>query len=123
MPLYTLNQAAIIVNGEIHGDNSLYFSRLATDSRTVYSAENLLFIALKGDRHDGHRFVNELYTRRHVKLFLVSEWHTDWESFTDASFLSGYTIAVAKVLFIPQLQHTYILIDTNNIISVIILYS
>jgi len=87
MPLYTLNQAAIIVNGEIHGDNSLYFSRLATDSRTVYSAENLLFIALKGDRHDGHRFVNELYTRRHVKLFLVSEWHTDWESFTDASFL------------------------------------
>lgn len=86
MPSYTLTQAASILQGKIIGNN-MSFSRLAIDSRTVYSAESLLFVALKGDRHDGHRFVNELYTRRHVKIFLVSDWYTEWEQFTDAAFL------------------------------------
>ena len=87
MPLLTLQQAANQINAKIKGNQQLTFSTLATDSRTVYSADNLLFVALKGDRHDGHRFVNELYTRRNVKLFLVSEWHDDWNTFSDAGFL------------------------------------
>ncbi len=35
--------------------------RLLTDSRQLSVPQNTLFFAIKGERHDGHRFITELY--------------------------------------------------------------
>lgn len=43
---------------------------LLTDSRQLSFAARSIFFALKGDRHDGHRFLNDVY-RRGVREFVV----------------------------------------------------
>ena len=42
----------------LHGDDRLSFSGISIDSRTI--KENELFIAIKGDVHDGHNFLREI---------------------------------------------------------------
>ncbi len=44
--------------------------RLLTDSRQLSVPQNTLFFAIKGERHDGHRFITELY-RKGVRDFVV----------------------------------------------------
>lgn len=61
-------------------------SQIITDSRTVFSPEAALFIAIKGERHDGHQYIEELY-RRGIRNFLFSDEKTEWKKFPDANFL------------------------------------
>lgn len=51
-----LNQAATHVNGQLHGEDVL-FTGCSTDSRSISSGE--LFIALTGERFDGHAFIGK----------------------------------------------------------------
>lgn len=44
--------------------------RLLTDSRQLSVPQNTLFFAIKGERHDGHRFITELY-RKGVRDFVI----------------------------------------------------
>jgi alanine racemase len=45
---------------------------LLTDSRFLSQPENTVFVAIKGDRHDGHNFVSQLIDRG-VKDFIVDK--------------------------------------------------
>lgn len=45
---------------------------ISIDSRKPYPPENTLFIALKGERHDGHHYLKELADRG-MRYFLVNE--------------------------------------------------
>ena len=54
------------------------------DSRKYFSAEGSLFIALQGQGHDGHRFIEELY-QRGVRNFIV-------EKNVDLSNLAGANV-------------------------------
>lgn len=47
--------AAEAINGELRGNN-IVFSGISTDSRQIAAGE--LFIALRGDNFDGHRFID-----------------------------------------------------------------
>ncbi len=47
-------------------------SKLSVDSRTVIDGESTLFFALKGIRHNGHHFIEDLIGKG-VKAFVVSE--------------------------------------------------
>ncbi|MDX1518774.1 MAG: Mur ligase family protein, partial [Gammaproteobacteria bacterium] len=51
-----LQQAAASVNGRLQGEDSI-FTGCSTDTRSLQSGE--LFIALKGERFDGHAFVEQ----------------------------------------------------------------
>ncbi len=51
---YTLGQIARIVKGTLSGDASLWVEQVVTDSRE--KTDGGLFIALRGDRFDGHDF-------------------------------------------------------------------
>ncbi|MBK9175118.1 MAG: bifunctional UDP-N-acetylmuramoyl-tripeptide:D-alanyl-D-alanine ligase/alanine racemase [Flavobacteriales bacterium] len=53
-----------------HGDPLI--AHLHIDSRKPFAAEDNLFIALKGERHDGHRYLADLHARG-MRAFLVSE--------------------------------------------------
>jgi UDP-N-acetylmuramoyl-tripeptide--D-alanyl-D-alanine ligase len=50
----TLAQAATVLGGELRGSD-VRFSSVCTDSRTLKSGD--LFVALRGERYDGHDFV------------------------------------------------------------------
>ena len=46
---------------------------VSTDSRTIKAGE--LFIALKGDRFDGHNFINKVLDRNASGLIVGKEFH------------------------------------------------
>ncbi len=47
-------------------------TRIVTDSRTGILPEGSLFVALKGERHDGHHYLHQL-SERGIKVFLISD--------------------------------------------------
>ena len=52
-----LQEAALATDGTAVGGN-VYFQSVSTDSRAIQSGQ--LFVALRGDRFDGHEFVTAL---------------------------------------------------------------
>jgi Alr-MurF fusion protein len=65
-------------------------SILLTDSRFVSQPNQSIFFAIKGDRHDGHQFITELYEKG-VREFVVEQlavgsWQLAVEKFIDAKF-------------------------------------
>lgn len=50
-------QAAAFVGGTVIGDGSAVISGVSTDSRTI--PEGALFLALRGERFDGHKFIDK----------------------------------------------------------------
>lgn len=55
LPMMTLHEAATAVEGTVIGDD-IHFSGISTDSRKITAGD--LFIALRGERFDGHEYVN-----------------------------------------------------------------
>ncbi|NLA25228.1 MAG: bifunctional UDP-N-acetylmuramoyl-tripeptide:D-alanyl-D-alanine ligase/alanine racemase, partial [Bacteroidales bacterium] len=72
MANYTSGEIAKAVNGEIFGNKNIYLNKLATDSRSVFNVEGVLFFAISGQHHDGHNFIERLI-KRGVKAFVVSD--------------------------------------------------
>lgn len=67
---YSVEQIAQAINAEVEGNGHLTIGSISTDSRTLSNAGNTLFVAIAGPRHDGHRFVENLYAQG-VRCFLV----------------------------------------------------
>ena len=70
---YTANEIAEILPGNHlvpHGDVEI--SHVLIDSRKAHHVHGSLFVALDGDYRNGHRYVEEMYTKG-VRNFLVSE--------------------------------------------------
>ncbi len=60
----TLQQVISAVNGTFRGDEALLsrtVSDVSIDSRTI--TENALFVAIKGDRFDGHSFISDVLAK------------------------------------------------------------
>lgn len=69
---FTIAYIADILGGRLYGEGSVSVSQLATDSRTVTQTQNTMFIAIDGERHDGHRFLPDAYSRG-IRIFMVSK--------------------------------------------------
>ncbi len=70
-PEWTLEKISESCQGSLHGNCHLAVDELAIDSRTLLPSPRILFIALVGERHDGHDYLEELY-RSGIRAFLVS---------------------------------------------------
>ena len=68
--IITARELARITGGSLTGDDSLSVTGIMTDSRVPGAGPDMLFIALRGPNHDGHKFIEPLYGRG-VRLFLV----------------------------------------------------
>lgn len=70
---YNISKLAKFCDGSIvqHG-NDIPIQYLATDSRKVIFAKNTVFFALVTSRNDGHKYIDELYSKG-VRNFVVSE--------------------------------------------------
>ncbi len=85
--------------------------RLLTDSRQLNVPQNTLFFAIKGERHDGHRFVTGLY-RKGVRDFVVqsdalsAELREELASLSEANFYEvSDTIEALQELAKRHRQH------------------
>ncbi len=72
MITYSPEKIAKACNGRLRKNVSSVVTRLLIDSRTVYDASESLFFALKGNRHNGHHFLTQLY-KKGVRNFVVQE--------------------------------------------------
>ena len=74
---YEIEKIASIIESECKGDvininNDIYINDLLFDSRLLISPESTLFFALRGQRNDGNKYIEELYTKG-VKAFVVDK--------------------------------------------------
>ncbi len=71
---YTLLHIAKISNGQLvqESEKLLSVKHILTDSRQIISPQTGIFIALKGEQHNGHAYLEAAY-QSGVRCFLVSE--------------------------------------------------
>lgn len=65
---YLLSEIARIVGGE-HRGSDLRVKEVATDSRSVCTSDDMVFVAINGKHHDGHDFIPAMIARG-VKAFI-----------------------------------------------------
>jgi alanine racemase len=83
---FSANQVASILSVKLIGKQENSFSNIITDSRTAGFTAQALFVAIKGERHNGHIYIKEIY-QQGCRCFLVSEEHAYYKELNDASFL------------------------------------
>lgn len=76
-PEFTVGQIAEAVGGIVIGSSEGRVAGVSTDSRTVEPGE--LFVPLRGERFDGHRFI-EMAVARGVRVLLAEPAHCDPEA-------------------------------------------
>jgi alanine racemase len=85
---YSIPNISSIINGSIHGNNNskAIIKNLLIDSRKLANAETSLFFAIKGERHNGHTYLNDLYEKG-VRNFVVSVLPKNSTDFIDTNFI------------------------------------
>jgi alanine racemase len=86
MEAYTLGKIAEIVSGEIVGNKTLVITKISTDSRRISEAGQTMFMAIAGERHDGHKYIGEMY-RNGIRSFLISNKLAIPDGLDDAGFV------------------------------------
>lgn len=86
---YTLAEIAQAC-GAVHTairNSKMIIEQLLIDSRSLSSPEEVLFIAIPGERHDGHKYIDELY-KRNVRAFLITKANEQLaDGYPEASFI------------------------------------
>lgn len=78
--MYTPEQIAEITNCNLVGKSKSKIRYFLNDSRDLQFPEESLFVALKSDWNDGHRYIPELIDKG-VKVFLVADMGFDFKPF------------------------------------------
>jgi alanine racemase len=68
---------------EFHNDHEISF--LSTDSRKTVMNQSSLFFAIRGQIHDGHQYIRDLYFNK-VKQFIIEDTSFDISPFPEANF-------------------------------------
>jgi alanine racemase len=83
---YSVNEIATIVKGELKGSSNAVINDILIDSRKLGNPSVSLFFAIKGDRHDGHNYIHDLY-HKGVLHFVVTELPVNSEQLKNACFI------------------------------------
>jgi len=85
MPEYNISKIAEITGKSLIRNNDI-IRLLLTDSRRLISPSDTIFFALEGERHNGHDYIKDLYTKG-VKSFVVSETYKIANELSDANYI------------------------------------
>lgn len=77
---------AIIVGGELSGPPELVFSEIVTDSRNISISGEKAFFAIRGNNHDGHRFIPGLH-KAGIRIFIVEYFPESILLINDSAFI------------------------------------
>ena len=84
---YNIEKITTLIGARRIGTADAQIGWLLTDSRSLCFPEETLFFALKTNRNDGHRYIQDLY-RRGVRNFVVNgQWSMVNGQWSDANFL------------------------------------
>jgi len=84
---YTIEKVTTLIGAHRYGDAPSNVGFLLTDSRSLCFPEETLFFALKSERNDGHRYIDDLY-RRGVRNFVVEKVPESYAlKYPDGNFL------------------------------------
>lgn len=68
--------------------NDTEIDNLITDTRKIFTSPQSVFIALSGERNDGHLFIKDAYEKG-VRQFIVKKYQPSYGIFTDANFFEA----------------------------------
>ena len=96
---YSIEKVATLIGARRYGTCQGDIRWLLTDSRSLCFPEETLFFALKTQRNDGHRYIDDLY-RRGVRHFVVEQVPEHYDTrFPEANFLRvPHTLAALQRL-------------------------
>ena len=96
---YSIEKVATLIGARRYGESDGEIRWLLTDSRSLCFPEETLFFALKTQRNDGHRYIDDLY-RRGVRHFVVEQVPEHYDTqFPQANFLRvPHTLAALQRL-------------------------
>ena len=60
---YSIAEIAHIVNGQLSGADNAGIKYILTDSRSLLYPADTIFFAIPGERHDGRKYIGELYAQ------------------------------------------------------------
>lgn len=85
--VYTTEKISELISGKLffQAPSLNTVEDILTDSRKIVHPESSVFFALKGDRHDGHKFILPL-VESGVFNFVISQWDDKYKS-TKANFI------------------------------------
>ena len=83
---YAIKDIALAVSGSLSGEGDRLVRTVFTDSRSLLSPGDALFIALVGQRHDGHLFIPSL-VQKGVCNFMVSDTWKPEHPYSGVSFI------------------------------------
>jgi Alr-MurF fusion protein len=87
MKEYNILDIAAACGGEKHlRSENAAVRHLVTDSRKFSFPRDSLFIAIEGERHDGHSYISGMY-RQQVRNFLVSRLPAEMADYVGANFI------------------------------------
>ncbi len=84
---YTVTEIVNILEAKIIGNSEQTIKSVSIDSRSIASGDSILFFALVGQHHDGHRFIADLYNYQRIRAFVVSTPDDYAKKFPEASFI------------------------------------
>lgn len=82
--LLTIGSIAVVTGGRLLGEGSRTVRHLATDSRSLPGTQDVMFLAIRGNNHDGNDYLEEVYERG-VRCFLTDH-DPDLQGMEEASF-------------------------------------
>ena len=96
---YSIEKVTTLIGARRYGNSEGQVSWLLTDSRSLCFPEETLFFALKTQRNDGHRYIQDLYNRG-VRQFVVEQVPEHYDNlYPDANFLRvPHTLAALQRL-------------------------
>lgn len=83
---YSIKEVANILDAKLVGEEKSVVKYVTIDSRKLLLAEYSLFIAIRGERNDGHDYVASLYNKG-IRSFIVDDYRDEFNSLEDASFV------------------------------------
>lgn len=83
---FSASDIARITGGTLTGPGDIMVSDLIIDSRQVSYTENSAFIAIRGSNHDGHQFIDQLFSKG-VRVFIVGKVPENVNFYPDAAFI------------------------------------
>ena len=84
---YTIEKITTLIGARRYGTADANIAFLLTDSRSLCFPEETLFFAIKSERNDGHKYIQNLYLRG-VRNFVVTSVPDNYQArFPQGNFL------------------------------------
>ena len=86
MPVYSISDIAKITGGSLRKESDSRVREIVIDSRKIFSPAESVFIAIPGDRHDGHDYIEDLWGKG-VRNYIISRSAIDFSRFPGCNFI------------------------------------